>query len=566
MKQVRCAIYTRKSSEEGLEQAFNSLDAQREACAAYILSQASEGWTPLPDIYDDGGLSGGTLERPALQRLLGEVKAGRIDIIVVYKVDRLTRSLLDFSKLVEAFDKAGTSFVSITQSFNTTTSMGRLTLNMLLSFAQFEREVTAERIRDKIAASKAKGMWMGGVPPLGYAPDGRSLKVVEPHAKLIRTVFERYVELRNVRHVAEQLERERIIAPIRTTGTGKTYGGTPLGRGQIYAILKCGIYVGEIHHKGQVYRGLHDAIISRELWDTTQQILAGNLQGDRCRTNATHPALLAGKLIDEQGEPLISTHAVKGKVRYRYYISRSLQAGAGGDGEGMRVPAREIEALVLKRLAGLFADGLMLSAHARLVVQPGEVGRLMTRSTEVGAELARPRSVFVGDLVQQVRIHRSGIEIDCSTDAIAKALAAEREEGSPDIVTLDADARLTRSGRAMRLVHSSGMAVTAPTNEALIKLLLKGRRWWAILRAGEVDRNAIAAAEGVVPGYVTRIARLAFLSPALVDAILAGTTLPQVDAVTLTAPDGIDALWSEQRRRMLPTGAGANLGGRSRYR
>ena len=206
MKQVRCAIYTRKSSDEGLEQAFNSLDAQREACAAYVLSQASEGWTALPEVYDDGGLSGGTLERPALQRLLGEVRAGAIDIIVVYKVDRLTRSLLDFSKLVEAFDAAGTSFVSVTQSFNTTTSMGRLTLNMLLSFAQFEREVTAERIRDKIAASKAKGMWMGGTPPLGYKPDGRSLAIVEEHAAIVRDLFRRYLELGSVRLLAEELE------------------------------------------------------------------------------------------------------------------------------------------------------------------------------------------------------------------------------------------------------------------------------------------------------------------------------------------------------------------------
>ncbi len=213
MKTVRCAIYTRKSSEEGLEQAFNSLDAKREACAAYVLSQASEGWTALPDVYDDGGLSGGSLERPALQRLLSDVATGRVDIIVVYKVDRLTRSLLDFAKLVEAFDRAGVSFVSITQSFNTTTSMGRLTLNMLLSFAQFEREVTAERIRDKIAASKAKGMWMGGVPPLGYAPDGRTLKIVPDHAGLIRDIYGRYLVLGNVRLVKEQLERDGLLAP-----------------------------------------------------------------------------------------------------------------------------------------------------------------------------------------------------------------------------------------------------------------------------------------------------------------------------------------------------------------
>ena len=231
---VRCAIYTRKSSEEGLEQAFNSLDAQREACAAYILSQASEGWSALPEIYDDGGLSGGTLDRPALQRLLREIAAGRVDTVVVYKVDRLTRSLLDFSKLVEAFDTAGTSFVSVTQSFNTTTSMGRLTLNMLLSFAQFEREVTAERIRDKIAASKAKGMWMGGTPPIGYAPDGRSLAIVEQDAAMVRDVFARYLALGNVRRVAEALHAEGIGSPVRMMAkNGKTFGGLPLSRGQI---------------------------------------------------------------------------------------------------------------------------------------------------------------------------------------------------------------------------------------------------------------------------------------------------------------------------------------------
>ncbi len=227
MNTVRCAIYTRKSSEEGLDQAFNSLDAQREACAAYILSQASEGWSALPDVFDDGGLSGGSLERPALQRLLADVAAKRIDIIVVYKVDRLTRSLLDFAKLVEAFDSAGASFVSVTQSFNTTTSMGRLTLNMLLSFAQFEREVTAERIRDKIAASKAKGMWMGGTPPLGYRPDGRTLGIVEEHAPIVRDIFSRYLELGNVRLVADALARNGVVTPARKSDTGRSFGGWP---------------------------------------------------------------------------------------------------------------------------------------------------------------------------------------------------------------------------------------------------------------------------------------------------------------------------------------------------
>ena len=264
MKNVRCAIYTRKSSEEGLEQGFNSLDAQREACAAYVLSQASEGWQLMPEYYDDGGLSGGTLDRPALIRLLADVAAGKIDIIVVYKVDRLTRSLLDFAKLVEAFDKAGTSFVSITQSFNTTTSMGRLTLNMLLSFAQFEREVTAERIRDKIAASKAKGMWMGGTPPLGYEPNGRSLAIVEEQAAVVREIYDRYLKIGNVRLMAEQLATAGIQSPTRRSLKGRHFGGRPLSDGNIYAILKNPIYAGDIAHHGKIYAGQHPPIIERE--------------------------------------------------------------------------------------------------------------------------------------------------------------------------------------------------------------------------------------------------------------------------------------------------------------
>jgi DNA invertase Pin-like site-specific DNA recombinase len=557
-QRVRCAIYTRKSSEEGLEQAFNSLDAQREACAAYIKSQASEGWTALPDIYDDGGLSGGTLERPALQRLLAEVKAGKVDIIVVYKVDRLTRSLLDFSKLVEAFDAAGTSFVSVTQSFNTTTSMGRLTLNMLLSFAQFEREVTAERIRDKIAASKAKGMWMGGTPPLGYAPNGRSLKVVEPHAQFIRTIFDKYIALRNVRRVAEQLERDGQHSPVRTSVNGKTFGGILLSRGQIYSILKCGTYVGEVHHKGQVYPGLHDAIIARDTWDTTQAILAGNLQGARRGERAAHPAMLAGKLVDEQGEPLISTHANKpgpsggegGKVRYRYYTSRALHERTSD--QGLRIPAREIEAVVLARLATAFEDALTLSAQARLIVPASDIASVMARSREAGAQAATRRSALFQDLVQQVRICRSGIDIDLSTSVIAQAIGAEREPDSSDVVTIHADVQLTRSGRAMRLIGNDGLAITTLPNPSLIKLVIKARRWWERLRVGDVDIKTLGEIEGVQPAYITRVLRLAFLAPGVVDAILTGAVLPGVDGTSLTATDAIDALWSEQRRRMLP--------------
>ena len=349
MKPVRCAIYTRKSSEEGLDQDFNSLHAQREACAAYILSQASEGWTALATCYDDGGISGGTLERPGLQRLLEDVRDGLIDIIVVYKVDRLTRSLLDFARLVEAFDAAGVSFVSVTQSFNTTTSMGRLTLNMLLSFAQFEREVTAERIRDKIAASKARGMWMGGVPPLGYRPDGRSLAIVPEQAALVNSIYRRYLEIGNVRLLAEALREEGVLAPIRTTVTGRSMGGRSFTRGQLYLMLACRTYTGEISHHGKVHPGLHEAIIDRDLWDRVQALLEQNRQGRRTGKNAQQASLLAGLVREEAGEPLIPVHATKGKVRYRYYVSRALQTGEGGD--GMRIPARELETAVVERLA-----------------------------------------------------------------------------------------------------------------------------------------------------------------------------------------------------------------------
>ena len=297
MKPVRCAIYTRKSSEEGLEQDFNSLDAQREACAAYILSQAGEGWTRVSDTYDDGGLSGGSLERPALKRLLEDVSAKRIDIIVVYKVDRLTRSLLDFARLVEAFDVAGVSFVSVTQAFNTTTSMGRLTLNMLLSFAQFEREVTAERIRDKIAASKARGMWMGGTPPLGYRPEGRSLAIVETHAGIVREIFTRYLRLGTVRVLAESLATEGIEVPARTSSTGRAFGQRPFCRGQLYAILRNPVYVSLSSHKGRTYPGNHPALVDRETWDAVQVQLSANVKGERRGRRWAAPRTRSGRAV-----------------------------------------------------------------------------------------------------------------------------------------------------------------------------------------------------------------------------------------------------------------------------
>ena len=555
MKRVRCAIYTRKSSEEGLEQDFNSLDAQREACAAYVLSQASEGWTLLPDRYDDGGISGGTLERPALQRLLADIAQGRLDIIVVYKVDRLTRSLLDFSRLVEAFDAAGTSFVSVTQSFNTTTSMGRLTLNMLLSFAQFEREVTAERIRDKIAASKARGMWMGGTPPLGYKPDGRSLAIIEEHAAIIRDIYERYLATGNVRLVAEQLAAANIGAPVRhRTGSGSPYGGVTFTRGQIHAFLKCPTYVGEIRHQGRVHTALHPPIIDRDTWDAVQRRLAEHVRGARRGPRTASPALLAGLIVDEAGEPLISAHACKGKVRYRYYVARAAHHKGSGSGTSLRIPALEIEAAVAQAVARALDDPLALVANTGLAIRPGDIHPLAERAAQLSHRTAKRDPELLRELIAQVRVLDTTVEVDLAVPALAMRLGLEQDGDSdaPATLTLRADLRLTRTGRAVRLVQGDGLAAASGTDTSLIGLLLKARRWWEVLQEGEIDIKRLAAREGIGASWITRVLRLAFLSPQVLDALLAGKLRAGVDAAVLTATGAVDASWAEQRRALLP--------------
>jgi DNA invertase Pin-like site-specific DNA recombinase len=547
MKQVRCAIYTRKSSEDGLEQGFNSLHAQREACAAYVLSQASEGWTLLAGEYDDGGLSGGTLQRPALQRLLADVAAGKIDIIVVYKVDRLTRSLLDFAKLVEALDQAGTSFVSITQSFNTTTSMGRLTLNMLLSFAQFEREVTAERIRDKIAASKAKGMWMGGIPPLGYEPNGRSLAVVEEHATIVRDIHARYHKLGNVRLVADQLIAEGITTPVRTLSTGKRYGGAPFSRGQLYAILRNAIYVGEITHKGRSYPGQHPPILERAEWEAVQRRLDGNIQGERRgRTASASP--LAGKLVDAAGQPLVATHASKGSKRYRYYVSKALQTGAAADQpQAWRIPAREIEQLVASELAALTADPLDFAERTRLVLEPATLQPFMAAAKALAAQLHDAPAKLIERLVSAVRVLDDRIEIELSGARLAAAVKLKREPEAPATLVLACPVRLTRTGRAIRLVHSNGAPATgAEPDLALIRLVARAREWWSVIAAGEITPAGLAAREGVTVQWLLRVMRLAFLSPEVTEALVAGKLAAGVDGTALLAIDAIALDWSRQ--------------------
>jgi DNA invertase Pin-like site-specific DNA recombinase len=362
-RRMRCAVYTRKSSEEGLDQEYNSIDAQRDAGHAYIASQRAEGWIPVADDYDDAAFSGGNMERPGLKRLMADIEAGKIDVIVVYKIDRLTRSLADFSKMVEVFERQGVSFVSVTQQFNTTTSMGRLMLNVLLSFAQFEREVTGERIRDKIAASKRKGMWMGGVPPLGYDVENRRLVPNPQEAKLIRHIFTRFVELGSSTKLVKELKLDGVTSKAWTTQDGKVRDGKPIDKSLVYKLLGNRTYLGELRHKEQWYQAEHLPIVDQTVWDSVHAILATNGRSRANATRATTPFLLKGIVFGHDGRALTPWHSTKkttGK-RYRYYLPmRDLKEHAGASGLP-RMPAAELESAVLDQLRNIMRAPNLLS-------------------------------------------------------------------------------------------------------------------------------------------------------------------------------------------------------------
>ena len=556
MTRARCAVYTRKSSEEGLEQDFNSLDAQFEACAAYIKSQVSEGWVLSKERYDDGGISGGTLERPALKRLLADIAAGRIDIVVVYKVDRLTRSLLDFAKLVDAFDKAGTSFVSITQSFNTTTSMGRLTLNMLLSFAQFEREVTAERIRDKIAQSKAKGMWMGGTSPIGYRAQGRSLAILEEDAALIRHIFDRYIELGNVRLLYNELKSNGITKPVRLASTGRAHGGATFNRSELYNLLGNRIYVGDIVHKDRHWPGLHPPIIDRETFEKAQQRLCRHVKGDRSPPDAAARSMLSGRVVSDTDEPLIATHACKntrdGKRRYRYYVTRKLHLG---DGEGMRIPALELEQVVVSRMAEMLSNPIIaIESHAAAasILTPA----VIQRSNELlltlrSGRIDRHRSL-VRQLIKKVVVSETSLAIHVDWPALCGMLNIVPDAADEDEVVLGTTARLTRSGRVLRMIQEDGRLLRPTVDLTLVRLIVKARNWWLrLLQERGLTVSAIAEQEGVGHSYATRILRLAFLSPGVVQAIISCRQPMWMDGGALSAPGAIALNWEHQKQQLL---------------
>ena len=429
---IRCAIYTRKSSEEGREQEFNSLDAQREACEAFIRSQRHEGWIVLPELYDDPGFTGGTMERPALRRLLLDIAARKVDAVVVYKVDRLTRSLSDFAKIVEIFDANAVSFVSVTQAFNTTTSMGRLTLNVLLSFAQFEREVTGERIRDKIAASKKKGLWMGGLPSLGFEVKDRKLIVVEEEAGRVRLIFRRYLDLGCVRALRDDLLTQGVVSKRRVFDDGRASGGLPFSRGALYHLLQNPVYRGMIVHKDKAYPGEHAAIVDQDLWDAVQgKLQANGVERSEGQQKTDHPAILTGVLFDAAGEPMTPTHAVKKGMRYRYYVSRHLVTGAQSKDAGQRLPAPGIENLVVARLRAFLAD-----PDAIVDVLPEDCRDAPTRKRVAAAAAqliqvlddpsSRSREPFLRAALRRVQVHAAGVEIELDARSVTGMLIGDR--------------------------------------------------------------------------------------------------------------------------------------------
>jgi DNA invertase Pin-like site-specific DNA recombinase len=558
VSRVRCAIYTRKSSEEGLEQDFNSLDAQFEGCAAYIKSQASEGWVLSRERYDDGGISGGTLERPALQRLLQDIAAGRIDIVVVYKVDRLTRSLLDFAKLVETFDKAGTSFVSTTQSFNTTTSMGRLTLNMLLSFAQFEREVTAERIRDKIAASKAKGMWMGGTCPIGYRPEGRSLAIVEEDAALVRLIFARYLELGNIRLLHNELLAGGVLKPVRLSTTGRAHGGAAFNRSELYNLISNRVYVGDIVHKDKHWPGLHPAIIDNETFERAQQLISRHVKGDRSPQNAAERSLIPGRVVSHTGDPLIATHTCKktpsGNRRYRYYVSKHLHLGEC-DPDGIRIPALELEQVVMSPLIEMLDNPIAASEGNYLIGAIVSNGAVQ-RSQELAATLRSRRidhhRVLVRSLIKKVIVSETALSIQVDWRELCRLLKIAPDPSDEDILTIETTARLTRSGRVLRMIQADSSLIRPTVDLTLVRLIVKARDWWLRLQEERgLMVSTIAEQEGVNHSYVTRVLRLAFLSPHIVQAIIDCRQPVWMDSGALCAPDAIAPDWEQQKQHLL---------------
>lgn len=556
---IRSAIYTRKSSEEGLEQSFNSLEAQHEACYAYIASQKHEHWRPINTHCDDGGYSGGSMERPALRQLLADIDAGKVDTVVVYKVDRLTRSLADFAKIIERLDARQVSFVSVTQQFNTTTSMGGLTLNVLLSFAQFEREVTGERIRDKIAASKRKGMWMGGTLPVGYKVCDRKLVVNAQEAAQVKRIFELYLELGCVAKLKDRLDREGLRSKARRSHAGKKSGGTAYSRGALYCLLQNPVYVGKVRHRDAVYTGEHEGIVPEQLWDKVQERLKANCKTRRTASNAKSPSLLVGLLYDPQGNRFTPFHADKRGKRYRYYVSQGkIHGRPAASSSPTRIPARDIEELICGRIQSLLrSPEELLQATGAQSSDAAVCKALITAGKQLAktwpSRAMSEQREFLCDGIGRIVVHETGLQIAVVQSALRAVLLGEKLAASgkstQDVFTITVDARVKRCGWEVRLVVPAGTGTQTTTRPTLplIKAVARVHRWPERIMRGEFrSRQLVAQFANVDQRYAGRILQFAFLAPDIVDAILEGRQ--PVDLTVQKLLRGFPLGWAEQRR------------------
>jgi site-specific DNA recombinase len=554
---IRCAIYTRKSSEEGLEQSFNSLHAQREACEAYILSQRHEDWHVDNTAYDDGGFSGGTMQRPALQKLLDDIASKKVDTVVVYKVDRLTRSLTDFAKIVEQFDQQGISFVSVTQQFNTTTSMGRLTLNVLLSFAQFEREVTGERIRDKIAASKRKGMWMGGVVPMGYELRDRHLIINAAEGERVRKIYQLYLELGCVSKLQDHLKSSGIRSKERLSQGGRPSGGAVYSRGALYDMLKNRIYLGEITHKGMIYPGQHGAIVEREIWEQVQAQFQANLQAVSRRPRVTAQSMLTGLLYDENGNRFTPTHAAKAGKRYRYYVSQTVIKTKAAERRGpVRLPAQEVEDLVVSQLQSfLQSPQRLIDTLTDAVDGPVEIQEIVDKAKSWSSTSTNEIESVLHLIVKRIVVGERQVEIQLSKRSLREMAIGFKMASTPsasmpcaeDLVSIEIQAKLQRCGGEVRLIlPHDGTPHKPHTVPALIRAVALAHDWVDQIRNGRLaNQRAIAVQTGLNERYISRLIPLAFLAPDLTEAILEGR---QPAPMTLdSCLKNLPANWDQQR-------------------
>jgi DNA invertase Pin-like site-specific DNA recombinase len=527
-QRLRCAIYTRKSSEEGLDQDFNSLHAQREACEAYVRSQQHEGWVLVATQYDDGGFSGGNMKRPALVQLMNDMASGLIDIVLVYKVDRLSRSLADFARIVESFDRHDVSFVSITQQFNTSTSMGRLTLNVLLSFAQFEREVTGERIRDKIAASKKKGMWMGGTVPPGYKVKDRALVINETEAETVRSIYRLYCELKSVKLLKEDLDRRKV----RKKPTRRYPDGCPWSRGGLYTLLKNPIYVGKIPHKGKIYPGQHPSIIDNDLWDKAQKILSRNRHNNYRRTHVKEPSLLAGFLFDEDGHPFSLAHTRRGSRRYRYYVNQAKIQFKQTNPEALfRVPAHAVESVVESVILRLLASRTQISSIIKPLSLTGpEQESLLKHARELSKDWKRieihQKIDFLTVVLKKIILQRTEIIIEISSAGFIRTLLPDHAyDQSNESFEIRMPVNLKRCGVETKLIVSQPAADQALTPHgdsirAIQKALQNAILWNnALLSVTVKSSSDLAIKNNVSQRYVAQIIKLAYLSPRLMQRI-----------------------------------------------